>query len=553
MENLMNINFTTTQLLSHFRNSLRQNTNNLLPRFAAIVAVLGLLIPTLFIIPFPKVSARESAPIIISAPPEAFEVGKISTTAFVYSRVFSAFSFFLTPNAVTPVNSAASQTSLTSQTSETSFDFDGDGKADLGRFQKSSGEWKVKNSSNNAITLTTLGNTTSTIAPGKFDSDSITDLAVFNAGTWTIKRSSDSTTQTITGLGQAGDKPVIGDYDGDGLADLAVYRSSNSTWYIKQSSTSTVVSTQFGASGDIHVQGNYDGDSRTDIAVFRPTTGDWHVLKSSSGYVGFHWGISSDVPVPADFDGDGKTDFAVFRGTTGTWYAAKSSTNNVDYFAQSWGNYGDQPAPADYDGDGKADFTVWRPTTGVWHSIKSSDLTHTYKTLGIAGDTAIESAYIKQIGSTVSAYELSKARLLPINETGGTSLYSRNVGWGTGLAGLSGRGLSAGFGISYNSLIWTKQTNSIIFDADNSNVSPGFRFGFPVIEPSYFDNATGKFAFLMVSPNGSRTEFRQIGATNTYETADSSYTQLTFKGSNTPNNVENLNITVIGTDGTAMK
>jgi hypothetical protein len=41
----------------------------------AIVVILALLIPTLFIIPFPKVSARESAPVIISAPPEAFNVG----------------------------------------------------------------------------------------------------------------------------------------------------------------------------------------------------------------------------------------------------------------------------------------------------------------------------------------------------------------------------------------------------------------------------------------------------------------------------------------------
>ncbi len=565
MENLMKKIVTNIESLIHYALNLL-GLNDLLPRFTALMTIFAILIPTLFIIPFPKVSAAKivQSPMSEVQSPEAFTVESYQQISDFRSSLMEFMkSQVLAFNDFKPLNSLPSETSLnaTNATNSTNaFDFDGDGKADLGRFQKSSGEWKVRNSSNNAITLETLGNATSLIAPGKFDSDSITDYAVFSnsaSGTWTIKRSSDSTTQTITGFGQAGDKPTIGDFDGDSLADLAVYRPSNATWYIKQSSTNTVVSTQFGASGDIPVQGNYDGDSQTDIAVFRPTTGDWHVLKSSSGYVGFHWGISTDVPVPADFDGDGKTDFAVFRGTTGTWYATKSSTNNVDYFAQSWGNYGDQPAPADFDGDGKADFTVWRPTTGVWHSVKSSDLTYTYKTLGIAGDIAVESAYIKQIGSTVSAYELSKARLLPINESGGTSLYSRNVGWGTGLAGLSGRGLSAGFGISYNSLIWTKQANSngssLVFDADNSNVSPGFRFGFPVIEPSYFDATTGKFAFLMVSPNGSRTEFRQIGATNTYETADSSYTQLTFKGSNTPNNVENLNITVIGTDGTTSK
>jgi YD repeat-containing protein len=106
--------------------------------------------------------------------------------------------------------------------------------------------------------------------------------------------------------------------------------------------------------------------------------------------------------------------------------------------------------------------------------------------------------------------------------------------------------------MSYNSLIWTKQGTNIYFDTDNSNISPGFRFGFPTIEPSYLDTATGKFAFLMVSPSGGRTEFRQIGASSTYETADSSYTQLKFKGADTPNAVEALEITVTGTDGTKM-
>ena len=138
---------------------------------------------------------------------------------------------------------------------------------------------------------------------------------------------------------------------------------------------------------------------------------------------------------------------------------------------------------------------------------------------------------------------LSRERLSPRNQTGGTSLYSRNFGWSSGLAGLPGRGLDAGFGISYNSLNWIRVGNEMIFNPNNDNVSPGFRFGFPVIEPSYSDPLTGKNTYLMVTPAGSRVEFRQVtGTSDTFETADSSYIQLKVVDAN--------NVTITGTDGT---
>ena len=57
----------------------------------------------------------------------------------------------------------------------------------------------------------------------------------------------------------------------------------------------------------------------------------------------------------------------------------------------------------------------------------------------------------------------------------------------------------------------------------------------------------------MVTPSGGRVEFRQIGASQTYETADSSYAQLTTKGATSPNDpVEGVSITIRGTDGTKM-
>ena len=437
------------------------------------------------------------------------------------------------------------------------FDFDGDGKADIARWQVASTEWKVKNSSNGSYSTNSIGSAASVIAPADYDGDGKTDSAVFTASTatWTIKRSSNNTTQTITGFGQAGDKPVSGDYDGDGVADAAVWRSSNGTWYVKQSGNGATISYQFGSSGDVAVPGNYDGDAKMDYAVFRPSNGNWYVWSSlAGGLIGYNWGLAADTPVPADYDGDGKTDYAVYRASSGTWYVKKSSTNNTDYTVRTWGNYLDQPTPADYDGDGKPDYAVWRPTTGVWYVIKSSNDSYYIDTLGTTGDIPVESAYVKQIGGQVFGYDLAKARLSPKNATGGTNLYARNFSWGTSLVGLAGRaGLDAGLGVSYNSLVWTKQGSSMFFDADSSNISPGFRFGFPSIEPSYYDEETKQFAYLMVTPSGGRVEFKQIGASQTYETADSSYTQLTTKGADSPNDpVQNIDITVTGTDGTVL-
>ena len=97
-----------------------------------------------------------------------------------------------------------------------------------------------------------------------------------------------------------------------------------------------------------------------------------------------------------------------------------------------------------------------------------------------------------------------------------TDLYSRNFSWGTSLAGLSGRaGMNAGFGMSYNSLVWTKQGTAVYFDTNADNISPGFRFGFPVIEPVYYYSATQKFNYMMVTPSGGSNFARRRSAAHT--------------------------------------
>jgi YD repeat-containing protein len=450
-----------------------------------------------------------------------------------------------------PAHTVAPSAPLTQPTANVDFDFDNDGKTDISRWQSSSQEWRLKNSSGGSVTNINIGSSSSIIAPGDFDGDGKTDRAVFNAGTWTVKQSSNGSTVTFS-WGTTGDKPVPADYDGNGKDDLAIYRPSTNTWWIYYLESSTYTSISHGSSGDIPVQGDYDGDGKADVAVFRPSNGNWYVIGSTAGSSTFTWGSSSDTPVPADYDGDGHTDYAVYRPSTGAWWIYKSSTGTS--IAPNWGNYEDQPVPGDYDGDSKADLAIWRPANGVWYIVKSSTGGYQYETLGQAGDIAVSSAYVKQTGSQAFTYALAKARLSPKNATGGSNLYSQNFSWGTSLAGLPGRaGLDAGLGISYNSLVWTQNEGNIYFDTDYSNVSPGFRLGFPTIEPIYYDATTSKYNYMMVTPSGARTEFRQTAVTNTYETADSSYLQLKVTGASSPNDpVENLTIKVYGTDGTQM-
>ncbi len=150
----------------------------------------------------------------------------------------------------------------------------------------------------------------------------------------------------------------------------------------------------------------------------------------------------------------------------------------------------------------------------------------------------------------VTAATLGKARLAPRNQTGGTNLYSQNFGWGTGIVSLPGRaGLDAGLGVSYNSLVWTRVGNTMVFDADHGNIAPGFRFGFPVIEPAYLDPQTNKTTYLMVTGSGARVELRQTDTANYYEAVDSSYLQLQMTAGGS---VDQQQFLLRSTDGTQM-
>ena len=111
--------------------------------------------------------------------------------------------------------------------------------------------------------------------PFDFDGDGKSDIGVYRpgSGTWFVLQSlAGSTTPVQFGFGA--DKLVPADYGGDGKADIAIYRPSNGTWYILGTSRG-FYSVQWGFNTDLPVPADYDGDGKADVAIYRPSNGTW--------------------------------------------------------------------------------------------------------------------------------------------------------------------------------------------------------------------------------------------------------------------------------------
>jgi uncharacterized delta-60 repeat protein len=277
----------------------------------------------------------------------------------------------------------------------TMFDFDGDAKADVSVFRRSTNVWYIFQSSNAQVTEQVFGATNDVVAPADFDGDGKTDLGIFrpSSGDWWFKSS-------ITGVfnnfhwGQQGDYARPSDFDGDGKADFIVFRWTNGVWY-RYGSTGQVSITPFGQNGDEPLVGDFDGDGKSDLAIYRKTTGEWWWLSSNDGIQrATRWGISTDIAVPADYDGDGKTDFAVFRPSNGVWYILNSADGQATII--NFGLQDDRPAAADYDGDGKVDIAVFRPSTGVWY-LQRSTAGFAAQQFGVSSDRPVPSAFVPSL------------------------------------------------------------------------------------------------------------------------------------------------------------
>src|SRR6185295_3953066 len=133
--------------------------------------------------------------------------------------------------------------------------------------------------------------------------------------------------------------------------------------------------------------------------------------------------------------------------------------------------------------------------------------------------------------TNASASSLISARVDPRNQPG-NGMLTRDAAWSVPLLSLPGRnGLDLGLALSYSSMVWTRSGPYIYFDEDNGFPSPGFRLGFPTVQRKVFDAQTARNAYLLITAGGQRVELRQVGTSNTYDAADSSYLRLTDNGS----------------------
>ncbi|MBS1796554.1 MAG: hypothetical protein JSS81_22160 [Acidobacteria bacterium] len=176
-------------------------------------------------------------------------------------------------------------------------DYDGDGKGDLCIVRN--GNWWLKKSSDGSTSSQQWGAAGDKPLAGDFDGDGKADLAIYRPAQseWWISKSSNGTFISIQ-FGVPGDVPVPADYDGDHLTNIAVYRPSLGVWY-----TSTDVNNNYygaiywGISTDVPVPGDYDGDGKADAAVYRD--GTWYIRNSSTTSLNTqYFGLPTDTAVP---------------------------------------------------------------------------------------------------------------------------------------------------------------------------------------------------------------------------------------------------------------
>jgi YD repeat-containing protein len=262
----------------------------------------------------------------------------------------------------------------------------------------------------------------------------------------------------------------------------------------------------------------------------------------------FYQGVLSRQPFPGE-SGDWSNQLAQAQGETqlmlearglgralfkSTEYAARGRTNQ-QYVEDLYRGYMQRQPDAG--------------GVGYWAGVVQADPSNGRENVLAAfeGSPEFEEKVRRLCGTSASAtdnggdgYNFSTARLDPSNRTGGGGVdaLSRNHNWTLPLVSLPGRaGLDLGLALTYNSLVWTKDATGVTFDADRGFPSPGFRLGFPVVQARFVNpqiqkaNQPVRYSYLLVTPSGARAELRQkVGSPNVYESADSSYLQLTDYG-----------------------
>jgi hypothetical protein len=228
----------------------------------------------------------------------------------------------------------------TDVTSRVRYDFDGDGRADLGWIEN--GEWWRVGEAQPFF----VGEADDDSAiPGDYDGHGTWEPASLGLVWATAGARHDITFPGPAGSFPCNELPLAADFDGDGDTDPAWFNGADASWHLEGQAPFVFGVGQADPADewcDAPVPADYDGDGDDDVAVYRPGDATFHVMG-----VGQVADLSWGFPQPADFDGDGDDDPAVVRISDGAWEFADHSTLPVPH--------GALPAAADYDGDGDDD------------------------------------------------------------------------------------------------------------------------------------------------------------------------------------------------------
>jgi subtilisin-like proprotein convertase family protein len=322
-------------------------------------------------------------------------------------------------------------------------DFDGDHHDDLVAYNESNGLWQILTSSSDFASSTSRfwGGPGYTLVPGDYNGDGRADFGVYNrvTGLWSALLSPGYTTTTSVFWGREGFLPVPADYDGDQKIDPAYYQPSTNKWMVLKSTSgyTTVLQAHYGTGTDLPLStavvpssareiraGDFDGDHLSDITVYNGSTAVWSTLTSSSNFTAATnrpWGGAGYTPVPGDYDGDGKGDLAVYQQATGTWYVLRSVSNFTTSYVFDGGGPGYIPVQGDYDGDGRTDMITYNTTTGLWYGRLSSSGFAT--TLSIAwggsGYTAVPGDFDGDGKADLMVYQASSGNWLMLKSSSG--------------------------------------------------------------------------------------------------------------------------------------
>ena len=100
-----------------------------------------------------------------------------------------------------------------------------------------------------------------------------------------------------------------------------------------------------------------------------------------------------------------------------------------------------------------------------------------------------------------------------------------NFGFDIPVAGLSGRGMNTGVGVTYNSRLWTKSgTDHFTYDVENSWLAAGFNLSLGYLELEY-PSGQSPIPRILTDPNGTRHQLFSVG-NGSYETADGTFIRV---------------------------